>query len=229
VRIGRHTIGARRCRSTSTSTTRRAGPSPSRAWLSRARRCRSTTSSDSQVREHYETCRTNAIVVRSTPWQNDIDIVVGSRGARRSTHLSVCILALFSVHIGRRTHQRAYWSTHLSVCILALFCTVFSAFFVLVAAIARRSKARRQLLCVPVLLLSRVAPESANCCAGEAYCFMGFSGIANGRATVKQIVVQGKRTGLRSPSNWIATGMTAVSKLWSGISGKCTNVLKHLG
>ena len=78
------------------------------------------------------------------------------------------------------------------------------------------------LLRIPVLLLSRVASESANCCAGEAYCFMGFSGMATGRATVKQIVVQGKRTGLRSP--WIATGMMTIAKLWSGISGKCTNV-----
>ena len=38
---------------------------------------------------------------------------------------------------------------------------------------------------------------------------MGFSGMATGRATVKQIVVLGKRTGLRSP--WIATGMMAIA------------------
>jgi hypothetical protein len=75
---------------------------------------------------------------------------------------------------------------------------VCSAFFVLVAAVTCSGVATEQ-----------GDPESANCCAGEAYCFMGFSGMATGRATVKQIVVLGKRTGLRSP--WIATGMMAIA------------------
>ena len=70
---------------------------------------------------------------------------------------------------------------------------VCSAFFVLVAAVTCSGVATEQ-----------GDPESANCC--EAY---WFSGMATGRATVKQIVVQGKRTGLRSP--WIATGMMAIA------------------
>ena len=37
----------------------------------------------------------------------------------------------------------------------------------------------------------------------------GQIGMATDRATVKQIVVQGKRTGLRSP--WIVTGMMAIA------------------
>lgn len=75
---------------------------------------------------------------------------------------------------------------------------VCSAFFVLVAAVTCSGVATEQ-----------GGPEPANCCAGEAYCFMGFSGMTTGRATVKQIVVQGKRTGLRSP--WIVTGMMAIA------------------